>query len=318
MGVIGQSVLGESCASVNDHEDVGDATSFLATNNQLIDQEAGQQEQEATATQELDESSAQEQNPLSSLNKVLQKAAALSKAGQMNAKETQIYTDLLKALKSAQGVMTKQMQDLIKSQAKALSDSTGTKSAPSTASTKVATELEKAQSAQVKSLELQREANQLLNEKAALKTQAYQAEKSKNASTDAAAQNIKKLADELSSVDSSIKDAQAKERQDLKAQDQKALATYLKVVADKKAITSGANDTKTALEAKKQTINYQIGNATYKQAGTIVSGERKLQSIQAKQKKVADALNKVKALLKATKEKQAGIMKTVHKLSTSM
>merc|ERR1712232_43987 len=172
MGVIGQSILGESCASVNDHEDVGDATSFLATNNQLIDQEAGQQEQEATATQELDESSAQEQNPLSSLNKVLQKAAALSKAGQMNAKETQIYTDLLKALKSAQGVMTKQMQDLIKSQAKALSDSTGTKSAPSTASTKVATELEKAQSAQVKSLELQREANQLLNEKAALKTQA--------------------------------------------------------------------------------------------------------------------------------------------------
>merc|ERR1719478_8377 len=127
-----------------------------------MNQDAERQEQEEIASQESEEGDSQEQSPLANLNKILKKAAALSSAGKMSAQEAKTYAGLLKALKSAQGVMNKHMQDLLK------------------AHKKVAAELEKARKAQAKAMTLQHKLAELTAKASALKGQAYQAEVASN------------------------------------------------------------------------------------------------------------------------------------------
>merc|ERR1719163_652257 len=164
-----------------------------------MNQDAERQEQEEISSQESEEGDSQEQSPLANLNKILKKAAALSSAGKMSAQEAKTYAGLLKALKSAQGVMNKHMQDLIKAQAKVVggASAAGTSSGATSAATppaahkKVAAELEKARKAQAKAMTLQHKLDALKNKNSALKGQAYQAEVASNLTAQTAAQHIK-------------------------------------------------------------------------------------------------------------------------------
>lgn len=316
LGLCLSQVIGESCVAGCDHDAVDDATSLLATGTQFIDQKADRQEQLKDSQNPL--------GPLASLAAPYLKAQNLTK-NLTPAQTKMVYSDLRKALKTAEKSMVKDLRSLIKKHAAQLKATlrihkalaTGKKMKFSREQKRVLEALKAARANEVKRLQLKRKEMQLRIKRQVLVNQKKRMQNKQIQDSLAAENTIKTLNKKSSVFTNKIQADQKIFKNELIKADSRALAAVLKAQARKKKITNDMQTIMGSLKKHQKQLGDQVSKLTYKQAANIVNTQGKVNSLDTKEKQLSSALKKLKVQLKEVVKKQAHLLKRVQRAASA-